>query len=135
MSEVESKRKPRALKGKDLYLMTAIIGKIGVRNIARCMNAVEVREAAKENEGKTEDERADIIGELIFYGLVDVLFERLDKCEGTITKLLARLYDMPESEVEELDANDYLDMFIDMVKGENFADFFRRAYESAKRVM
>ena len=135
MSEVERKRKPRALKGKDLYLMTTIIGKIGVRNIARCMNAVEVREAAKENEDKTEEERADIIGELIFYGLVDVIFERLEKCEVTITKLLARLYDMPESEVEELDANDYLDMFIDVVKGENFADFFRRAYESAKRVM
>ena len=135
MSEVERKRKPRSLKGKDLYLMTTIIGKIGVRNIARCMNAVEVREAAKENEDKTEEERADIIGELIFYGLVDVIFERLEKCEVTITKLLARLYDMPESEVEELDANDYLDMFIDVVKGENFADFFRRAYESAKRVM
>ena len=33
MSEVENKRTPRPLKGTDIYLMTSIIGKIGVKNL------------------------------------------------------------------------------------------------------
>ena len=135
MSEVENKRQPRALIGKDLYLMTAIIGKIGVRNIMRCMDTLEMREAMQSDENISEDELKVKIGNLIFYGVIDVIAERMERCEGAIVKLLARLYDMKETEVQELEANEYLDMLIDVVTGENFVDFFKRAYESIKRVM
>lgn len=135
MSEVENKRKPRALKGTDIYLMTSIIGKIGVRNIARCMDTFEVKQAMQENEGEDEETKKAQIGTLIFYGVVDVLLEKMEKCEDKICRLLANLYDMTDEEVRELNATDYLDMLIDMVKDENFVDFFRHAYESAKRMM
>lgn len=135
MSEIENKRKPRPLKGTDIFLMTSIISKIGVRNIMRCMNALDLQNAVGES-GQVEDEAKKAqIGTLIFYGVVDVVFERLEYCEGAICKLLARLYDMQESDVKELGANKYLDMFIDVVKDENFVDFFKQAYESVKRMM
>lgn len=134
MSEVENKRKPRALKGTDIYLMTSIIGKIGVKNVMRCMNTLEVQEALKES-GEADDERTARIGTLIFYGVIDVVLEKLESCEGAICKLLSKLYDMPEAEVKEMEANEYLDLFIDVIKDENFVDFFKRAYESVKRMM
>lgn len=135
MSEVENKRKPRDLKGKDIYLMTSLISKIGVRNVAKCMNVLEVQEAMRDGEGEPSDDAKAKIGTMVFVGFIDLLMEKMEDCEGAIRKLLSRMYDMPEAEVDELDANDYLDMLIDIVKGENFADFFRRAYESLKRVM
>lgn len=135
MSEVENKRKPRDLKGKDIYLMTSLISKIGVRNVAKCMNVLEVQEVMKDGEGEPGDDVKAKIGTMVFVGFVDLLMEKMEDCEGAIRKLLSRLYDMPEAEVDELDANDYLDMLVDIVKGENFADFFKRAYESLKRVM
>lgn len=134
MSEVENKRVPRALIAKDIYPMMAIIGKIGLRNVMRCMDTMEVHEAMQAGE-KTEDEVKAAIGNLFFYGVIDVILERMEKCEGVIAKLLARLYDMKEAEVAELDPNEYLDMLIDVMMSDNFADFFKRAYESAKRVM
>ena len=135
MSEVENKRKPRNLKGKDLYLLTSLISKVGVRNVAKCMNILEVQEAMRDGEGEPGDDVKAKIGTMVFVGFIDLLMEKMEDCEGAIRKLLSRLYEMPETEVDELEANDYLDMLIDIVKGDNFADFFKRAYESLKRVM
>lgn len=135
MSEEKTKREPRALIGKDLYLLTAIIGKIGIRNVMCCWDTLEVREAAKENEGAPEEVLKEKIGTLIFYGVVDVILEKLEKCEDSVNKLLARLYDMKEKEIQELEANEYLDMLIDVMQSDRFADFFGRACESLKRVM
>lgn len=135
MSEVENKRQPRALIGKDLYLLTGIIGKIGIRNVMAVANTMEVKEVMQDSESMSEDDLKDKIGTLIFYGIIDVILEKMEKCEDVISRLLSRLYDMPEAEVKKLDANEYLDMLIDVVKDEKFVDFFKRAYESAKRVM
>ena len=135
MSEVEIKRTPRPLKGTDIYQLTSIIGKIGVRNIMRCMNALDVQEAVEGGEQMEDKAKAEMIGTLIFYGVIDVVLERLEYCEGAICKLLAKLYDMQESEVKELGANKYLDMLIAVVKDENFVDFFKQAYESVKQML
>lgn len=135
MSEVENKRQPRALIGKDLYLLTSIIGKIGIRNIMAVANTLEVKEVMQDSESMSEDDLKDKIGTLIFYGIIDVILEKMEKCEDVISRLLSRLYDMPEAEVKKLDANEYLDMLIDVVKDEKFVDFFKRAYGSVKQVM
>ena len=134
MSEVEVKRTPRPLKGTDIFLLTSIISKIGVRNIMRCMDALDVQDVREAEQTEDEVKKAQI-GTLIFFGVVDTVMDRLEYCEGAICKLLARLYDMPEADVKELGANEYLDMFIDVVKDENFVDFFRQAYESVKRML
>jgi len=131
MSEVENKRTPRPLKGTDIFLMTSIIGKLGVKNLMRCWDAPDVKEA-REN---TSSENAEMLGQLIFLGVIDVVLERLEFCEGSICRLLSKLYDMPEEEIKEKGAVEYLDMFMTVVKDENFVDFFKQAYESVKRMM
>lgn len=127
----ENKRKMRPLKGTDIYLMTAIIAKIGVKNLIRCLYLQEMKEERKE----TEEDDADALGQIVFFAMIDVVIDRLEACEGPICKLLARLYDMQESEIRELGANEYIDMLVDVVKDENFVDFFKHAYESVKRMM
>ena len=131
MSEVENKRTPRPLMGTDIFLMTSIIGKMGVKNLMRCFDAPDVQEARESG----ENQNAEKLGQLIFLGVIDVVLERLEYCEGSICRLLSKLYDMPEAEIKEKSAIEYLDMFMTVVKDENFVDFFKQAYESVKQMM
>ena len=131
MSEVEIKRTPRPLKGTDIFLLTSIIGKMGVKNLMRCFYDPDVKEA-REN---SDDENIEKLGKLIILGVFDVVMERLEYCEGSICRLLSKLYDMPEAEIKEKGAIEYLDMFMTVVKDENFVDFFKQAYESVKQMM
>lgn len=133
MSEVENKRVMRPLESGDLFLLTAIIGKIGVRNIARCFSDPEVQ--GMRNEEDMSDEQRERLGQLIFFGVIDVVLERLEYCEDAICRLLSRLYGMPEKDIKAMGAGEYLDMFIAVVKDEHFTDFFKQAYESVKRMM
>lgn len=131
MSEVEIKRTPRPLKGTDIFLMTSIIGKMGVKNLMRCWDAPDVKEARENGDA----ENIEKLGQLIFLGVIDVVLERLEYCEDSICRLLSKLYDMKEAEIKELGATEYLKMFMDVVKDENFVDFFKQAYESVKQMM
>lgn len=131
MSEVEIKRTPRPLKGTDIYLMTSIIGKMGVKNLMRCFDAPDVKEARENG----DSDNVEKLGHLIFLGVIDVVLERLEYCEGSICRLLSKLYGMPEAEINEKGAIEYLDMFMTVVKDENFVDFFKQAYESVKQMM
>lgn len=133
MSEVENKRTMRPLESGDLFLLTAIIGKIGVKNIARCFSDPEVQ--VMRNEEDMSDEQRERLGQLIFFGVIDVVLERLEYCEDAICRLLSRLYGMPEKDIKAMGAGEYLDMFIAVVKDEHFTDFFKQAYESVKRMM
>ena len=131
MSEVENKRTPRPLMGTDIFMLTSIIGKMGVKNLMRCFDAPDVREARENGEA----DNVEKLGSLIFLGVVDVVLERLEYCEGSICKLLASLYGMKEEEVKALGATEYLGMFFDVIKDENFVDFFKQAYEFVKQMM
>lgn len=131
MSEVENKRVPRPLKSTDIFLLVSIISKIGTRNLMRCFNVEEGMEIIE----SCTEKNAEKLGQLVFFGVLDVVMERLEYCENGICKLLASLYEMPEKEIKDLGATEYLNMLIDVVKDENFVDFFSQAYESVKRML
>lgn len=131
MSEVETKRTPRPLMGTDIFMLTSIIGKMGVKNLMRCFDAPDVKEIRENGEA----DNVEKLGQLIFLGVIDVILERLEYCEDSICRLLSKLYGMPEAEIKALGATEYLNMFVDVIKDENFVDFFKQAYESVKRMM
>ena len=131
MSEVENKRTPRPLVGTDIFLMTSIVGKIGVRNI---MNSLETPEAKAARESG-DPEQIERLGQFVFFGVIDVLLERLEYCEDSICKLLSKLYGMTVNDIKALGAAEYLDMLLAVVQDENFVDFFKQAYASVKRMM
>lgn len=130
MENQETKFELRPLEGSDIFVMTSIISKIGVRNIAKCFDSQEIQEAKKEDAANTEK-----IGTLVFCNIADLVLERLEYCEDGICKLLSRLSGKPAAEIKQMEAIVYLEMFMQVVQDENFADFFTHAYELLKRMM
>lgn len=126
-AEVE-KPKPyqfRRLKSKDVFLMTKIIGKIGINNIKGCLNndsIASVIAKAKGDDGVGAD--TTMIGISVTLDIANILFNNLDKCENEIYRLLSQTSDLDTEAIEDMDMPVFLEMIIDFVKKEEFADFF-----------
>ena len=130
MSEMVNKFELRPLESSDIFMMTTIISKIGVKRIVKCFKSPEIEEMKKEDEQDVND-----IGEMIFCNVADLVLERLEFCEDAICRLLSALSGIKESEIKKMNPVVYLEMFMTVVKSPEFADFFTQAYELLKRMM
>lgn len=130
MEGMEKSFEMRPLESGDIFLMTSIISKIGVKRIAKCWDSQEIKEAQENGVTDTNE-----LGALVFYNIADLVLERLEYCEDAIGRLLSALSGKPLSEIKTMDALQYLDMFMCVMKDERFTDFFTRAYELLKRMM
>lgn len=126
MEDMEKKFELRPLESGDIFLMTSIISKVGVKRIMNCFKGIDA---------DSDEKDAESIGESVFYNIADVVLERLEYCEDAICRLLSRLSGMTMADIKKMDAVLYLEMFMSVVKSPEFTDFFTRAYELLKRTM
>lgn len=126
MEDMEKKFELRPLESGDIFLMTSIISKVGVKRIMNCFKGIDA---------DSDEKDAESIGESVFYNIADVVLERLEYCEDAICRLLSRLSGMAMEDIKKMDAVLYLEMFMSVVKSPEFTDFFTRAYELLKRTM
>ena len=122
---MEKKYTLRALKASDFFLVTRILSKIGVKEFKRCFESEEIK-AAVQNMMKNEGREADVasIGMAVVFDIASVVLENIGHCEADIYKLLACLADMTEKDIKNLPMVDFAEMVIDVVKHEDFRDFF-----------
>ena len=121
MSEatLDKKYNFRPLAASDMFLMSKIIGAIGVNEFSACFGG-DVLEAMKGNGAS-----AAAVGTAVFFEIANVIFKNLPKCEKDIYTMLASVSGMTEKEVKELDFVTFTEMVIDFVKKEEFRDFIR----------
>ncbi len=115
----------RRLKSKDVFLMTKIIGKIGINRINESLGSDTLSAfvtKVKEDENGEVDFTA--VGVSIMLEVANILFANLDKCESDIYKLLAQTSNLDVKAIEDLDMPVFFEMIVDFVKKEEFADFF-----------
>lgn len=113
----------RKLKTKDVFLMTKIIKEIGVEEIKNTFKSMDFSDViADENEVDFSS-----IGMGVMLDLGTLLICNLHKCEKIMYEFLGNLSNKTIVEIAEQDPAMTMDMIIDIVKKEEFRDFFGRA--------
>lgn len=125
-AETESK-KPytfRKLSSKDIFLMTKILGKIGIRQFKGCFEGEALDALVASFKEKKTDEALVQVGISIGFDGIDIIMGNLHKCESDIYELLSSVSGVPASEIEA-DALLFVEMLIDFFKKPEFPAFIK----------
>ena len=118
----------RGLTAEDVFPMLKIISGIGLKEFKSCFDSAELRDAIKNmSQGKEDGEAVDTtaVGLMVAADIASIIFANLPKCKDDIYQLLSGLSGMKKKEIAELPMNIFLAMIIDVVKKEEFKDFFQ----------
>lgn len=126
----------RGLTAEDVFPMLKIISGIGLKEFKSCFDSAELRDAIKnmsqgkkegKKEGKEEGETVDTtaVGLMVAADIASIIFANLPQCKDDIYQLLSGLSGMKKEEIAELPMNVFLAMIVDVIKKEEFKDFFQ----------
>ena len=115
----------RKLKSTDTFVMFKILSKIGVNEFTECLE----KDSVKQMFGLAEktDDATTIVGMSVMLEVANIVLGNLPKCENEIYQLLSDTSNLSVKEIKELDFAVFIEMIIDFVKKEEFADFIRVA--------
>lgn len=120
----------RRLNATDLFAMVRFIKKFGVNSFSQAFNNYLKSKKADE-EAQTEDEKALAKGAIAF-DIIQIVFERIDECEDEVFKLLERTSNLSLDELHKLEPSVFMEMIVDFIHKEEFADFFMAAAKLIK---
>ena len=114
----------RKLESKDIFPMFRIISKIGIDEFKKCFSNDEIKDLIA-SKGEVEfDKLASIVGVSVGFDIASIIVTNIPKCENEIYDFLASISDLKRKELEKLPMNIFLEMIIDLIKKEEFKDFF-----------
>ena len=117
----------RDLSAKDIFPMTVIIRKIGLKDIAKCFDSKEIKKimGSVSGEGKTVDDVAETVGISVVLKIVDVILENLSTAEQEIFGFMAGLSNMTTDDVSNLPMDVFFEMLVDIFKKKEFVGFMK----------
>lgn len=126
----------RSLQGADIFPMSAIIKKIGVKEFKNAFQDEEIKDLVKSiNSGEiSKDAAANQAGMAVILNIVDVVLGNLPRAKKDIYKFLASLSGMKPDEVAALPMATFTGMVIDVIQKDEFKDFIKvvsRLFKSA----
>lgn len=110
----------RKLEAKDIAPVVSILSKIGLKEIKECFNPADLQELAKSGE-----EAATAVGLTVFTELAGVVFANYERCQDDIFRFLASLSGKSKEEIASLPMDSFAEMVIEVIKKEEFKDFFK----------
>lgn len=113
----------RKLCADDMFIIFRIISKIGMKDVRKCMAAADVKAAIA---GKD----VNSVGIAVAFEVAAVLMEHLPDCKKEIYTFLESLSGMKAKEIAELDMVTFTQMIIDVIRKEEFRDFFTAVTKS-----
>jgi propanediol dehydratase small subunit len=116
----------RKLCADDMFIMFRIISKIGMKDLRKCLAAVDVQAAIS---GKD----VNAVGMAVAFEIAAVLMEHLPDCKKEIYTFLESLSGLKEKEIAALDMATFTQMIIDVIRKEEFRDFFTAVSTSFKQ--
>lgn len=126
----------RSLQGADIFPMSAIIKKIGVKEFKNAFQDDEIKGLVQSinNGDMSKDAAANQAGMTVILNIVDVVLGNLPRAEKDIYKFLASLSGMKPNEVAALPMATFTGMVIDVIQKDEFKDFIKvvsRLFKSA----
>lgn len=121
----------RALCAEDVFPMFNIISKIGIREFKAVFSNVDDMKKMLAFANAPQEEKANAMSDIIEAGLsvafdvAGILFGNVGKCEKEIFSFLARISDLDEQGVRGLSMPQFFEMILDLVKKDEFKDFFK----------
>lgn len=116
----------RALCSKDVFLMSKIISKIGINEFTKAFEGDDIKTlVASFGEDKNLDDAATIVGVTVALDIANVILGNISSCEQEIYSLLSGLSGMIKKDIENLPMNVFFEMVIDVIKKDEFKDFFK----------
>lgn len=128
-ADIQETEKPytfRQLTADDLFLMTSIISKIGLKKFADVFKNSDIIDALNSDD-KADNNKALVVGVSVALEIGEILLGNLDKCKDNIYNLLSAVSGMTVSEIRTLGFATFAEMIIDFVKKDEFMDFFKAA--------
>lgn len=121
----------RSLKADDIFLVVKLVNKIGFKEMKGCFNSQEVRDAIS---GAVSGKEADLsaVGMTVMLEIVGLILERLPDCKHEIYTLLSGLSGMTKEEIAELPTSTFTKMVMEVIRKEEFRDFFQDVFGSFK---
>ena len=119
----------RGLTAEDVFPMLKIISGIGLKEFKSCFESDELKSAIRNMTAKEESAEIDTaaFGLMVAADVASIIFANLQKCKDDIYQLLSGLSGMSKKEIAGLPMNVFLSMIVDVVRKEEFKDFFKDA--------
>ena len=123
----------RDLCADDMFPMFQIISKIGIKEFKKCFESPEVMQMIKDAaSGNDKDEVRTSVGMAVAFDLAGIIVSNLASCKNDIYQFLAQLSGMTTKDVAGLPMMTFFEMIIDVIKKEEFKDFFQAAVKLFK---
>lgn len=112
----------RKVNATDIFTVTTIISKIGIREFKSCLKGEETVNligslfSADENKEKQDNDAAlSAVGISVVFDIIGVVFSNMEKCKDDIFSLLSSLANIPKKEIATLDGEVFMDMLFDAI--------------------
>lgn len=129
---VAAEQKPYVLRdlcARDIFPMTVIIRKIGLKGIGKCFDPEEIKAVMEsvsgDEEEKSMDDVAETVGISVVLKIVDVVLENLSAAEQEIFGLIGDLSGMTAAAVGDLPMDVFFEMLVDVFKKKEFVGFMK----------
>lgn len=117
----------RRLTADDVFPMFQIISKIGIKEFKACFESPEVMQMIKgaASGEQSKDDVTASVGMKVAFDLAGIIVSNLASCKNDIYQFLAQLSGMTVKEIGALPMMTFFEMIIDVIKKEEFKDFFQ----------
>ena len=119
----------RMLGAPDIFLMSKIISKIGIKEFKSCFESDGIKSLIQNTMiEKGEDGESNIVsvGAGVVLEIASVILSNLPRCEADIYQMLAQTSNLSIEEIKAPgNAAMFLEMVVDFIKKEEFGDFIK----------
>lgn len=111
----------RSLTSDDIFPMFQIISKIGIREFKSCFESPDVKAAIAKSEGTG----LNSVGLAVMLDIGGIVLANVPKAKDDIYLLLSQLSGLTKQEIGALPMATFAQMVIDVIRKDEFKDFFQ----------